>query len=340
MLPGRCAALPAPTVRPTVAGPAGRPFGTVGAMLVGSLHPGAAASATGEAQPGWIHRLDELHLLTPLRILLILVVATIVTLVLQRSVKRLLKRKFVIPGSDPVRAGARARALANVLRSALVGLIWAAAIITIISELGINIGAFVATATIVGGALAFGAQTLVRDLIAGFFVLAEDQYGVGDQVDLGLASGTVDRISLRSARLRDPEGTIWYVPHGAVARVGNLSQTTSVRLDLHVDRASNIDDLFRVATSLGERLAEQVGEVLTAPPTVVGLVDLSDDRLVYRVTAAIRPGKQETVRRAWRVLVLEAFTRGDLEAPHGNETVLRVDAPETTRPPRTVTEPE
>ncbi|MFT3851418.1 MAG: mechanosensitive ion channel [Ilumatobacteraceae bacterium] len=309
-------------------------------MFVGSLHPGAAADATGEAQPGWIHRLDELHLLTPLRILLILLVATILTLVLQRFVKRLLKQRFFVPSSDPVRASARARALANVLRSALVGLIWAAAIITVISEMGINIGAFVATATIVGGALAFGAQTLVRDLIAGFFVLAEDQYGVGDQVDLGLASGTVDRISLRSARLRDPDGTIWYVPHGAVARVGNLSQTTSVRLDLQVDRASNMDDLFRVATSLGERLAGQVGDVLTAPPTVVGLVDLSDDRLVYRLTAAIRPGKQDAVRRVWRVLVLDAFTRGDLEAPHGNETVLRVDAPETTLPMRSVTEPE
>ena len=180
----------------------------------------------------------------------------------------------------------------------------------------------------------------MRDLIAGFFVLAEDQYGVGDQVDLGLATGVVDRISLRSARLRDPDGTIWYVAHGAVARVGNLSQTTSVRLDLNVARSSDMDELFRTATTMGERLAEQVGDVLTAPPTVVGLVDLGDDRLTYRLTAAIRPGRQDGVRRAWHVLVLEAFTRGDLEAPSGNETVLRVDASSVERPLRSVTEPE
>lgn len=294
---------------------------------------------SGEAQPGWIHRLDELHLLTPLRILLILIIAVVITVVLRKLIDRLLKRKFVIPGSDPVRAGARTRALANVLRSAIIGVVWAAAVITILSEVGINVTAFVATATIIGGALAFGAQTLVRDLIAGFFVLAEDQYGVGDQVDLGLATGVVDRISLRSARLRDPDGTIWYVPHGAVARVGNLSQTTSVRLDLHVARTSDIDELFRTANALGERLAEQVGDVLTAPPTVVGLVDLGDDRLVYRLTAAIRPGKQDGVRRAWRVIVLEAFTRGELEEPAGNETVLRVDAGAVERPLRSITEP-
>ena len=299
----------------------------------------AAEGASGEAQPSWIHRLDELHLLTPMRILLIVLTAILLTIVLQRVVERLLRRRFVIPGADPVRTAARSRAVANVLRSALIGIIWTAAVITIISELGINIGAFVATATILGGALAFGAQTLVRDLIAGFFVLAEDQYGVGDQVDLGLATGTVDRISLRSARLRDPDGTIWYVPHGAVPRVGNLSQTTSVRLDLHVDRVSNLDDLFRVATGLGERLAGQVGDVLTAPPAVVGLVDLDDDRLVYRLTAPIRPGTQDGVRRAWRVLVLEAFTRGDLEAPHGHDTARPVD-PAAERPFRSVTEPQ
>ena len=133
-----------------------------------------------------------------------------------------------------MRAGARQRALTSALRSALLGLVWAAAVITIISEVGVNIGAFVATATVVGGAVAFGAQTLVRDLIAGFFVLAEDQYGAGDIVDVGLASGVVEQITLRSVRLRDSEGQIWYVPHGGVSRVGNLSKATSVLLDVEV----------------------------------------------------------------------------------------------------------
>jgi len=298
------------------------------------------AAASGELQPAWIHRLDELHLLTPLRILLILLIAFVLTVVIRHLVKRFMQRKVVIPGADPVRTAARSRALTNVLGSALLGIIWAAAVISIISELGINIGAFVATATIVGGALAFGAQTLVRDIIAGFFVLAEDQYGVGDSVDLGLASGAVERISLRSVRLRDPEGKIWYVPHGGVARVGNLSQVTSVQLDVHVTRASKVADLRRETTELGERLVDRVGDVLTGPPVVVGLVDLSDDRLVYRMTAPIRAGRQDEVRRAWRSLLLEAFESGALMAPDTPETVMRIDPGAVGVAPRSVTEPQ
>ncbi|MCU1501127.1 MAG: MscS Mechanosensitive ion channel [Ilumatobacteraceae bacterium] len=285
--------------------------------------PGVAP-ARAEAQ--WVQRLDELHLLTPLRILLIIGVATLVTLAVGVVVRRLLARTFHIPGGDPARTDARKRALASTLRSALLGIVWAAAVITIVSEIGINIGAFVATATVVGGAVAFGAQTLVRDVISGFFVLAEDQYGVGDSVDLGLAAGAVEKITLRSVRLRDGDGTVWYVPHGGVARAGNLSKTTAVQLNLQVTRESKLADLHRVATALGERLTETVGALLTAPPTVVGLVDLSDDRIVYRVAAQIHAGRQEDVRRAWRALVLDAFERGDLRPPAAPTTIVRVDA--------------
>ena len=152
-----------------------------------STRPGAAAGSgqLAAAQCG-SHRLDELHLLTPLRILLILLTAFIVTCSSRRLVKRLLRaqvrRSPAATRSAPRRAPGR---WPTCCARRLLGIVWAAAVITIISELGINIGAFVATATIVGGAVAFGAQTLVRDVIAGFFVLAEDQYGVGDRSTSG-----------------------------------------------------------------------------------------------------------------------------------------------------------
>jgi len=302
--------------------------------------PAPARSSAGD--PQWVRKLDDLHLLTPLRIVAIVVVAVLITLAIRVVVGRLLRRSFVLPGSDPERAGARQRALASALRSALFGVVWAAAVITIVSEIGINIGAFVATATVVGGAVAFGAQTLVRDVIAGFFVLAEDQYGTGDSVDVGLATGVVERITLRSVRLRDGEGKIWYVPHGGVARVANLSKTTVVQLHLQVARHSTLADLHRVATALGERLTQVAGERLTAPPTVVGLIDLADDRIVYGVAVQIHPGRQDDVRHAWRVLVLEAFERGDLTPPDSPTTIVRVDgsATPTAEPTRSVTEPE
>lgn len=180
---------------------------------------------TGRGAPLWIKRLDEWHLLTPLRVALIVAVAMVLTVIVRRLVTRTTRRTIVIRGADQGRAEARQRAIASVLRSALVGVIWTVAVITVISEVGVNIGGMIATATIIGGAIAFGAQTLIRDVIAGFFVLAEDQFGVGDMVDLGVCSGVVDRITLRVVRLRDDAGRIWYVSHGSITCVANLSQS-------------------------------------------------------------------------------------------------------------------
>ena len=304
--------------------------------------------ATGPraARPGgraeWVARLDDLHLLTPLRIVAIVVVSIVATVLLRVIVGRLVNRAFVFASPHTERTEARRRALAGVLRSAAVGILWAAAVITIISEVGVNIGAFVATATIVGGAIAFGAQTLVRDVIAGFFVLADDQYGVGDSVDLGAASGVVERISLRGAQLRDVEGRVWHVAHGGVARVGNLSKANTVQLDLEVARASRLDELHATATSLGSRLGEATGGLLTGTPTVVGIVDLTDDRIVYRVAAPIVAGKQDPVRRAWRGLLLAAFEAGQLQRPAVAPTVVQV-APgdeSAAEEARSITEPD
>lgn len=285
------------------------------------------------SRPAWVARLDELHLLTPLRILAILLVAVVVTLVLRVMVSRLLRRVFAIPGVPIVRAEARQQALATTLRSALVGLVWAAAVITVISEVGVNVGAFVATATVIGGAVAFGAQTLVRDVISGFFVLAEDQYGVGDQVDVGHASGTVERITLRSVRMRDGEGRVWFVPHGNVVRVANLSKSAVALLDVEVARSSDVALVERALHRLSQRLGELVGDELTAEPNVVGLDDVRDDRLVYRVSVATKPSRQDAVRRAWRRAVLEAFRSGELVGP---PTPMAPGAPATVGDPPTM----
>lgn len=272
-----------------------------------------------------MQRLDELHLLTPLRVVGIVVGAIVVTIVLQRIVRRLLSRDLP-PGVTHPRAEARRRALASAVRGALVGIIWTTAVITIIGEVGINISAFVATATVVGGAVAFGAQTMVRDMIAGFFVLAEDQYGVGDEVDLGLAAGTVEKITLRSVRLRDGEGKVWFVPHGNVQRIANSSQASAAWLDLHIDRGSDLGVALQVAGRLGEELRNdpEIGPRLAGDPSVVGVTDVRDDRVVVRVKAPTKPNEGDAVRRAWRVLALEAFARGDLAAPSAPSTVIHL----------------
>jgi len=271
-------------------------------------------------RPIWVNRLDEWHLLTPLRIVLIIIVAIIVTVVLRSLVSRALRRTVGLPGTDRTRSDARQRALASALKSAVVGVVWATAIITIVSEVGVNVGGVIATATVIGGAVAFGAQTLIRDVIAGFFVLAEDQYGVGDRVDIGHAAGVVERITLRSVRLRDGEGRVWHVAHGNVVSVANLSKSSLALLDLEIARDSDLDAVEQIATSLGDKLHDDpaVGGLLTGDATVVGLTDVRDDRLIYRLTVPTVPAMQDDVRRAWRRIALGAFRDGDLRHPTAN----------------------
>ena len=119
---------------------------------------------------------------------------------------------------------------------------WVIAAALILSVFGISGGAVLTSAGLIGVALAFGAQNLLRDLINGTFMIMEDQVGVGDVVDLGFASGTVEDVSLRTTRLRDVEGVVWYVPNGGIARVGNKSQQWSrAVLDIPVSYAADID---------------------------------------------------------------------------------------------------
>jgi len=253
-----------------------------------------------------------------MRILATVLLAVIATIIVKRFISRTLRRVFehAIPADRP-RAEARYRALSTALRGALIGAIWTVAVITIVSEIGVNIGAFVATATVVGGAIAFGAQNLIRDVIAGFFVLADDQFGIGDDVDVGLAAGIVERVTLRSVRLRDGEGGIWYVQHGNVMRVGNLSKTSVALLDVDVARSMDLDALMRVAHDLAGQLAAnaETAPLLVGPPVVVGITDVRDDRVVLRLSVATQPGRHHQIKRAWRVLILRAFASGDLLAP-------------------------
>jgi small conductance mechanosensitive channel len=212
------------------------------------------------------------------------------------------------------------------MRGVAVGVIWTVTIITIISELGVNIGAFVATATVVGGAAAFGAQQLVRDLITGLFVLAEDQYGVGDTVDVGHVTGTVERITLRSVRINDGDGRIWHVPHGSVARSANLSKESVAVLELQVGREMRLET---VATEVERLCAELAADpvaspMLVGPPTPVGVTDVGDDRITYRAKARLNGPKADDVRRRWRVVALQAFEQGRLVAPAPAVPVVQV----------------
>lgn len=172
---------------------------------------------------------------TLIRIFLIVIGAVILRSILLVSVRRVVKG--IVSGAKnksdsngalaQARLVQRARTMGSVLSNLITWTVYTIAITMLLSELGVAVGALIAGAGIVGAALGFGAQNLVRDLLSGLFIVLEDQYGVGDKVDLGEASGVVENVGLRVTQLRDAKGTLWYVRNGEILRVGNSSHKNS-----------------------------------------------------------------------------------------------------------------
>jgi moderate conductance mechanosensitive channel len=165
----------------------------------------------------------------PLNITIIILLTIFISRLGQRSITRLLNRVAsadLIPG--PKRSGTRqkerAKTTSTVLKSTLNGSIWLIAIFMILAEFGLNLGPLIASAGVIGVALGLGAQTLVRDILSGIFMLVEDQYGVGDKVDVLEVQGVVETVGLRITTVRDAKGTIWYLRNGEILKVGNKSQ--------------------------------------------------------------------------------------------------------------------
>ncbi len=165
----------------------------------------------------------------PLHILTIIVVAIGLQILGARAITRALNRianADFVPGPQRTanRQRERAQTTSMILRSALNGLIWLIALSMLLSEFGLNLGPVVASAGVLGVAIGLGAQTIVRDLLAGIFMLIEDQYGVGDQVDVLEVQGVVESVGLRITTIRDGSGTLWYLRNGEILKIGNKSQ--------------------------------------------------------------------------------------------------------------------
>ena len=275
---------------------------------------------------------------TGLRILLILVLAVLIRLMVHRAINRLTQgsAEGAPPGLlRPLRERApecwrgtgvlsqrrsqRARTIGSVLRSGMTFVIYGVAATLVLGELGINLGPIIASAGILGLALGFGAQNLVKDFLSGMFMMVEDQYGVGDVVNLGAASGTVEGVGLRVTTLRDVRGTVWYVRNGEVLRVGNSSQGYSVAV---VDLPIGHDADIPVSTELAGRTATELtaeGSALAAdvlePPEVLGVESISSEGVTLRITTKVQPGRQWAVQRALLAGIKAAFADAGIPPP-------------------------
>jgi small-conductance mechanosensitive channel len=301
-------------------------------------------AALGEAAE-WL--LDK-----PLRVLLIIIGAWVANRLVRRAIRHLADRLVrvqhgrladlrnrapsVLAGTPDPRTTARVQTITAVLRSLSTATIYTIAFIMVLGELGISIGPLIAGAGIAGVALGFGAQSLVKDFLTGIFMVLEDEYGVGDVIDVGdvggaTVSGVVEGVGLRTTRLRSADGTVWHVPNGEVRRVGNMSQQWSrALLDVAIASGSDIDRAVEVIRATAEALAvepEWEPRILETPE-VWGVERIDSDSITIRVVVKTTPGDQWALMRQLRVRLKAAFEDAGIQTPLPQRSVwLRTEPP-------------
>ncbi len=284
----------------------------------------------------------------PLKIVAIVIVAALLRALLARLIKRLATRAAEgnVPGvlargrgsaffqASPLlsaRRAQRAATMGSVLGSITTGVIASIALIMIIAELGVSIAPLIASAGIVGVALGFGAQSLVKDFLSGIFMILEDQYGVGDVIDAGEASGVVEAVGLRVTRLRDVSGVVWYLRNGEIARVGNMSQGWArAVLDIGVAYHEDVAEVRELILSTAQDLYadEDYVDLVMDEPEVWGVEALEHDAIVIRLVAKTQPLQQWAVARALRERIKAAFDEHGIEIPFPQRTVwMRTEGP-------------
>lgn len=297
----------------------------------------AAVDEVCGARPNWfcetVYRATENEALAksaewlitrPLAALIVILIAALVNRWLRKLVTAVIT-KFTMPPTmavdalerigvtsfspDP-RDATRTRTLCAVARASVSTLIWTIAVLVALGLFNINLGPLLAGAGIAGIAVGLGAQSLVRDCIAGFFILLEDQCGVGDEVDLSTVAGTVESLTLRSTQIRSADGTLWTVPNGAILRIGNQSRSWS---QASIDVVVGLDaDLEHVADVAGRAAAAtcaepQFADVVVREPQVLGVERVDQTGAVVRLTVRTKPGQQAGVARAVRAAVKRAL---------------------------------
>ena len=262
-----------------------------------------------------------------IRVVVIIAVATLVRLLIHRTISRATSQmtsRFssrtivstiggALTSTDSTnRIGARANTIEAMSKSLATWIIGIVATLMVLGELDINLAPLLAGAGIAGIAIGFGAQNLVRDVLAGFFVLVEDQYGVGDIIDAGPASGTVERISLRSTQLRDLAGTVWHIPNGTITRVGNKSQNwaravVEVVLSHDADVRAARAELRRVADAMAGEEPWAAAMRTGAEADEQGISALTPAGVTLRLVVDTEPKSQWQVERELRLRIKEAF---------------------------------
>ncbi|MFJ9695787.1 mechanosensitive ion channel family protein [Kitasatospora sp. NPDC101183] len=261
-----------------------------------------------------------------LRIVLILVLALVLRAVVRKLITQLITRMSRSHDSheesrlggllanhgvvNPERRQQRSEAIGSVLRSVASFSIMGTAALMILGALGVNLAPLLASAGVAGVAIGFGARNLVTDFLSGVFMIMEDQYGVGDEIDTGVATGTVLEVGLRVTKLRGANGEIWYIRNGEVKRIANMSQGWSTAsVDVQVAYKEDLPEVEALIEETAEQLAKEspYDELIWAPVSILGVESVAADSVIVRVETRTAPGKAPVVSRALRQRLKAAF---------------------------------
>ncbi|WP_442789156.1 mechanosensitive ion channel family protein [Kitasatospora sp. NBC_01302] len=257
------------------------------------------------------------------RIVIIVVLALLLRAAVRKLISQFIHRMTREPQGDedgPSRLGGllvnterrqqRSAAIGSVLRSVASFTIMGTAALMVLSALGMDLAPLLASAGVAGVAIGFGARNLVTDFLSGVFMIMEDQYGVGDEIDTGVATGTVLEVGLRVTKLRGANGEIWYIRNGEVKRIANMSQGWSTAtVDVQVGYREPLDRVTELILQTAEQFAKEApwDEVLWDPVEVLGVESVASDTVVLRVQARTMPGKAVLVTRGLRQRLKTAF---------------------------------
>jgi moderate conductance mechanosensitive channel len=249
-----------------------------------------------------------------IRIGWIIIAGFVIFKIIDSALKRL---HLIIPSSDTIgvaRVEQRTETLRHIMRSVAKGVLIMIIALTVSSELGFDIGPILASAGIAGLAVGFGAQSLVKDVISGFFILFEDQFGVGDVVKIGDFSGVVEQMTLRSTVLRNLEGQVYVVPNGNIQHVTVMTKDWARALvDVTVPHKENLTHVFDVLEKISLRLQQDAPDRVLEKPTILGIEKLDDVGVTIRLIVKTPPFKQADVAREWRRRIKEQFDRAGIE---------------------------
>lgn len=277
-----------------------------------------------------------------------LVVALVLSFIAQQIVlffvKRMRRRADHLVGN--AQRAAQLRTMAAIIRATAYGVIGFYLVVETLGAIGVPLGPFIASAGVIGLGISFGAQSIFKDMLTGIFILIEDQYNVGDTIQIASLTGTVEDLSLRVTRLRGGDGTLYIVPNSQITTVSNLSRDFAVgTLNVSVDAREDPDRVMRVLKNLAVevRKDEAFKDIVLSDPDILGVDKISGYEVIYPINVRVMVNQRDAVMRELRRRVLRAFAKEGIAFGSSNSTLILqnpapVNQPKPSEPIRPATQ--